>query len=556
MTSYKVLPPYCDISSDYYGHMLLDTDITYSATTDDLPQLGTFQNLQTLVEVSSLMSGQQQDLAWEQQDGVRSLQAALNSQPAVSMAPLWDTHASIPKLEGLDTLDLSSATPTALRSSPSVSRPTILHQRNLIVTHPYSPPTSQVLDQQQVHYVNLEGELLHGDTMNIEGKKPRPKSREKMREVGEARPCKVCGEKAGKHSYYGGQVCPSCRAFFRRSVQSGYNSTYFCVKEGQCEVTLKTRKNCQYCRYKLCEEAGMKTSWVLTDEERKQKFEGRGKRKSGSEEKEDKSEMDQASTAGSKLIMSEEEMTNIQDYVRASHYWEHSKVNDMDTNLIRQIIRMVAFRANLDDLGQDQLHNLMVERTTRFANSLSEFQDLCPEDRKEILSNNISVVLKLKAGSFFHPRLEWTSQLSPLLGTGEVEKLDVKLRSLNVSGLDRLKLNYKQFFTCSFLQTEQIEMEFTQLLTSIGSWAKDEKEYILVTLVILFCPDMLNLIDRKRVEETQLKFATLLHKYLNNKHLSEPEVARSRFANGMQLVTKCKELNVLITNNKMNHELL
>ncbi len=26
------------------------------------------------------------------------------------------------------------------------------------------------------------------------------------------------------------QVCPSCRAFFRRSVQSGYNATYFCIK--------------------------------------------------------------------------------------------------------------------------------------------------------------------------------------------------------------------------------------------------------------------------------------------------------------------------------------
>ena len=23
--------------------------------------------------------------------------------------------------------------------------------------------------------------------------------------------CSVCGEKAGKHSYYGGRVCPSCR---------------------------------------------------------------------------------------------------------------------------------------------------------------------------------------------------------------------------------------------------------------------------------------------------------------------------------------------------------
>ena len=56
--------------------------------------------------------------------------------------------------------------------------------------------------------------------------------------------CGVCGERAGKHSYYGGQVCPSCRAFFRRSVQSGYNATYFCIKDGNCEVTLKARKNC------------------------------------------------------------------------------------------------------------------------------------------------------------------------------------------------------------------------------------------------------------------------------------------------------------------------
>ena len=40
--------------------------------------------------------------------------------------------------------------------------------------------------------------------------------------------CQVCGEKAGKHLYYGGQVCPSCRAFFRRSVTNKYHDTFIC----------------------------------------------------------------------------------------------------------------------------------------------------------------------------------------------------------------------------------------------------------------------------------------------------------------------------------------
>ena len=40
---------------------------------------------------------------------------------------------------------------------------------------------------------------------------------------------------------------------------------------------------------------------------------------------------------------------------------------------------------------------------------------------------------------------------------------------------------------------------------------------MLVSLVLLFCPDMLDLVERRRVEEIQLKFATLLQKYLRHK---------------------------------------
>ena len=41
-----------------------------------------------------------------------------------------------------------------------------------------------------------------------------------VEEQAEPELCKVCGDKASKHSYYGGKSCPSCRQFFRRSVKA------------------------------------------------------------------------------------------------------------------------------------------------------------------------------------------------------------------------------------------------------------------------------------------------------------------------------------------------
>ena len=56
--------------------------------------------------------------------------------------------------------------------------------------------------------------------------------------------------------------------------------------------------------FRLCEAAGMKTTWVLTDEERKQKFEGRGKRKSCSGDSQPEENKEEASTAGKKVFFS------------------------------------------------------------------------------------------------------------------------------------------------------------------------------------------------------------------------------------------------------------
>ena len=69
----------------------------------------------------------------------------------------------------------------------------------------------------------------------------------------------------------------------------------------------------------------------------------------------------------------------------------------------------------------------------------------------------------------FPLHMQWTMQLAPLLGELEVEKLDTKLRSLNVTGIENLHLDYTQFFTlqCSSdLERERL----LRLINNIGSW--------------------------------------------------------------------------------------
>ena len=96
---------------------------------------------------------------------------------------------------------------------------------------------------------------------------------------------------------------------------------------------------------------------------------------------------------------------------------------------------------------------MMTERTIGFVTSIPEFQQLCRTDREELLRNNLNIVMRMKICrylvllflyfvfclmkicSFFNPAFSWVDQLAPLLGAGEVDKLNAKLCSLNVTGM-------------------------------------------------------------------------------------------------------------------------
>jgi len=88
--------------------------------------------------------------------------------------------------------------------------------------------------------------------------------------------CFVCEEvaKPGQTHMrnYGGTVCFSCRQFFRRAHQAGKITSMTCKNNGQCHITVKNRRKCQTCRYKLCLYTGMCPDSVLSEDQKKVRF--------------------------------------------------------------------------------------------------------------------------------------------------------------------------------------------------------------------------------------------------------------------------------------------
>ena len=85
--------------------------------------------------------------------------------------------------------------------------------------------------------------------------------------------CKVCDGPAGRHIYYGGKACLSCKGFFRRAVQKDQHPSFTCKTDSMelCPIDSKARTSCRKCRFTRCLEAGMKPSWVLDERGRREK---------------------------------------------------------------------------------------------------------------------------------------------------------------------------------------------------------------------------------------------------------------------------------------------
>jgi len=358
--------------------------------------------------------------------------------------------------------------------------------------------------------------------------------------------CNICGDIASHHCYYGAQACSSCRAFFRRAVQTEYNQAYFCMMERMCEITKKSRKKCKFCRYQACLSAGMRPSWVvLTEDEGMKLLKTRNKKKKLAKPALDASKSpDRSSHVKSRMFCSKEEILEINEYVKTSEYFAVSKVKDMSHSLLRELIRLIAFHESLSTFGMREIKNVLERRSVMFARKLNDFNDLNWQDQENLLKRNIPMLLEMQISTFFQPDLVWRKQLTPLIGPEEVDKMDCKLKEMHMKGLDSLQVFYTSMFPSPPLK---LEAEFADLLRDIGAWPQTADEYVLLSLILLFCPDMLDLVNRRQVEDTQLKYLVLLQKYLDRRHQAAPATAVSRLGAAVDCMLRCKQLHVIFS---------
>lgn len=102
--------------------------------------------------------------------------------------------------------------------------------------------------------------------------------------------CMVCSDKALGYNF-NAITCESCKAFFRRNALS--NKEFTCPFNGNCEISIVTRRFCQKCRLEKCFSIGMRKDYIMSEEDKilkKIKMENnRTKRKSSCNSNEDES---------------------------------------------------------------------------------------------------------------------------------------------------------------------------------------------------------------------------------------------------------------------------
>ncbi|GFT26745.1 nuclear hormone receptor E75 [Nephila pilipes] len=312
--------------------------------------------------------------------------------------------------------------------------------------------------------------------------------------------CGACGDRA-KSYHFGGISCDSCKAFFRRSVQNEAYKNFHCPYEGKCEITITSRKCCQFCRFKKCLSIGMETGWVMTEEERLALVKNRMERKQRQGVSESCSYQQEA---GKKPYRT----TPISEY--------EPDINDLSKYLAPEDMGIIEFLVNAYEESYNEVP---------FSDHLHKSVPSPGRTRTEILDMFFTAV---KQFTNFSQRLETFSKIQQhdkeiLLRTGVLELCFIRGAYIYDEKLSRWPHTGKPMYKDSpTLDSDDIKKlvsaelfeKHMEFIRSIKDLHLDEATIMLLLVIVLMSPDRPGLENEVLVAEEQEKFYILMKKYM------------------------------------------
>lgn len=345
--------------------------------------------------------------------------------------------------------------------------------------------------------------------------------------IGGTHLCPVCSAPgAGKHCYYGGIVCVSCRGFFRRSVQSNHYKVFECLENRKCPVDSKGRKGCKYCRFQKCLANSMKISYVMTDQERKDRImkKNRDKKKKGNTEL-----MKKNFTMAFQFTNEDDmEINSFYDSMMRMSHASYFRFFAANPDKMRDFFNCVYANQPISREAIVDIDSLDEKNTKNFMFEIPEMMELSPFDRMNLITGNYQ---KLHG-------LYWIS-------CGTDQYLNSFMKDFKQYGLE----NIHESTVASVMKELQGNEVFNrEPKWNMENWApeyaKDDlfndhmnvvregslwfregpgkaHDRIRVTLMILismFTAENIDLENREKAVEFQNKYLWKLHKHLNTKY--------------------------------------
>merc|ERR1711892_791934 len=301
---------------------------------------------------------------------------------------------------------------------------------------------------------------------------------------------------------------------------------------GICEVTLVTRKNCQSGRYQKRIAAGMRPSWILSNEEKEKRFHGQDKGKGHKSEK-------HGCNLTQDLLPSYHPFSSIpdsptkepnhhqslttEDLLQIRKYGEVMKScctgrhDDLDPHTVTELVQIALDGSSLSQQTAAQLHTAVESRTSQCFFLLPEFQSLPPPDQDQIIQNNLQMVHRFRQALWWgHSKYQAMDLVELLMGVDKCTELENIPQNLSLKISSTQPFEYNSLFTSPWHPySGDDEVLHKSLMKDISDNVDgdDEIEIILIVLIIAFSPDFLDLSDRRRVEKIQLKFVLFLQSH-------------------------------------------